>query len=113
MSMRSGTQVTDAAEEEKVSLPQFTEGSLSSTQNVSVAFSATDQYVFQVVQNLIDDVCLFDARVASVTDKYMSQINDLENSADAEEKLQLEELMRRDLEQITLKSVPLKVGAKD
>jgi hypothetical protein len=72
MSMRSGTQVTDAPEEEKFSLPQFTEGSLSSTQNVSVAFSATDQYVFQVVQNMIDDVCLFDARVASVTDKYMS-----------------------------------------
>lgn len=114
MSMRSGTQVTDAAqEEEKFSLPQFTEGSLSLTQNVSVAFSATDQYVFQVVQNLIDDVCLFDARVASVTDKYMSQINDLENSADVEEKQQLEELMRRDLEQITLKSVPLKVGGKD
>ena len=33
----------------------------------------------------------------------------MENSADIEEKQQLEELMRRDLEQITLKSVPLKL----
>ena len=58
---------------------------------------------------MIDDVCLFDARVSSVKEKYLSQINDLDNSADIEEKQQLEELMRKDLEQITLKSVPVKV----
>jgi|LauGreDrversion4_2_1035121.scaffolds.fasta_scaffold19607_2 hypothetical protein len=35
---------------------------------------------------MIDDVCLFDARVSSVKEKYLSQINDLDNSADIEEK---------------------------
>jgi hypothetical protein len=35
---------------------------------------------------MVDDVCLFHAKQDSVTEKYMSQINDLENSADIEEK---------------------------
>jgi|LauGreDrversion4_2_1035121.scaffolds.fasta_scaffold34391_6 hypothetical protein len=35
---------------------------------------------------MVDDVCLFNARQDSIKDKYISQINDLENSADVEEK---------------------------
>jgi hypothetical protein len=45
-----------------------------------------DQYLFQVVTNLVDDVCLFNARQDYIKEKYISQINDLENSADIEEK---------------------------
>lgn len=59
---------------------------LQATGNISVSFSAFDQYMFQMVQNMVDDVCLFHARQDSITEKYMSQINDLENSADIEEK---------------------------
>ena len=77
-----------------------------------VSFSPFDQYVFQVTQNMVDDVCLYHARQDFVRDKYLSQINDLENSADVEEKQQLEELMRLELEQVQLKSVPIKVAAK-
>lgn len=85
---------------------------LHTTQNVSVSFSPYDQYMYQVVQNMVDDVCLFQGRQEFVREKYLSQINDLENSADLEEKQQLEELMRKELEGINLKSVPPKVSSK-
>jgi len=35
---------------------------------------------------MVDDVCLYHARQDLTKDKYLSQINDLENSADIEEK---------------------------
>ncbi len=35
---------------------------------------------------MVDDVCLYHARQDFVIEKYLSQINDLENSADVEEK---------------------------
>lgn len=81
--------------------------------NTMVSFSAMDQYIFSVVQNMVDDVCLYHAKVDSVQNKYMSQINDLENSADIEEKQVLEEMMKNELESISLRSVPLKVKKED
>ena len=57
---------------------------------------------------MVDDVCLYQARQDFVKDKYLSQINDLENSADIEEKQQLEDMMRKELEDVTLRSVPFK-----
>jgi len=35
---------------------------------------------------MVDDVCLYHARQDFVKEKYLSQINDLENSVDIEEK---------------------------
>ena len=58
---------------------------------------------------MVDDVCLFHARVDQVKKKYMGQINDLENSADMDEKQTLEELMRTEVDSIPLRSVPMKV----
>ena len=43
----------------------------------------------------------------------MSQMNDLENSADLEEKQALEEMMKSDLNNVTLRSVPLKVKKEE
>lgn len=57
---------------------------------------------------MVDDVCLYHARQDFVKEKYLSQINDLENSVDIEEKQQLEDLMRKELDDITLRSVPFK-----
>ncbi len=57
---------------------------------------------------MVDDVCLYHARQDFVIEKYLSQINDLENSADVEEKQQLEEMMKKELEDISLRSVPFK-----
>lgn len=59
--------------------------------------------------NVVDDVCLYNARQDLIKEKYISQINDLENSADVEEKQQLEDLMRKELSSLTLKSVPPKL----
>ena len=58
----------------------------ASSPNILVNFSPHDQYIFQVVQNMVDDVCLYHARVDQAKKKYIGQINDLENSADLEEK---------------------------
>jgi len=58
---------------------------------------------------MVDDVCLYHARLDFVNHKYLSQINDLEGSADLEEKQQLEDMMRKELEGITLRSVPPKI----
>lgn len=57
---------------------------------------------------MVDDVCLYHARQDFIHEKYLSQINDLENSADVEEKQQLEDMMRKELAEITLRSVPFK-----
>jgi hypothetical protein len=65
--------------------------------------------MFQIVQNMVDDVCLYHAKRDQIQAKYNGQINDLENSVDLEERQALEELMKQELYGITLKSVPLKV----
>jgi hypothetical protein len=36
-----------------------------------VNFKALDQYVFAVTQNIVDDVCLHDARERAVREKYL------------------------------------------
>lgn len=59
--------ISRAGEEEK-DLPSFVEtstvksGDNNSISNVTINFSAQDQYLYQVVQNMVDDVCLFHAR---------------------------------------------------
>jgi len=55
-------------EEEKKQLEKaFEQSQIDSTpkQNseVLINFSAFDQYIYQVVQNMVDDVCLFNERV--------------------------------------------------
>lgn len=59
---------------------------------------------------MVDDVCLHDAKRQSITSRYMSQINNLNTSQDQEERQALEELMKAELSNVTLRSVPLKVS---
>jgi hypothetical protein len=35
-----------------------------------VTFTALDQYVYSIVQNLVDNVCLHDARVRAVIERH-------------------------------------------
>ena len=42
--------------------------------------------MYSVVQNLVDDVCLYDAKREAIQSRYSSQINNLESSTDMEEK---------------------------
>ena len=45
---------------------------LQTTQNIILSFSAYDQYAFQVVSNMVDDVCLYHARLDLVRTKYIT-----------------------------------------
>jgi len=58
-------------------------------------------------------VCLHGARQEEVKSKYISQINELENSADLEERQNLEEIMNQELQGIPLRSVPFKLKKDD
>jgi hypothetical protein len=49
---------------------------------------------------MVDDVCLFRAREESIISKYSGQINDLENSAELDEKQVIEDLMKSELESL-------------
>ena len=69
--------------------------------------------MYSVVQNIVDDVCLYDAKREAIQSRYLSQINNLESSTDQEEKQALEEMMKGELENVTLRSVPVKVGKDD
>lgn len=62
---------------------------------------------------MVDDVELYDARRNHIMNKYMSQLNDLENSADLEEKQTIEEMMNNELNNIVIRSVPIKVKKED
>lgn len=62
---------------------------------------------------MVDDVCLFDARQDLIKSKYMGQLNNLENSTDNEERSALEDMMKVELSNVTLRSVPLKVGKEE
>ena len=55
---------------------------------------------------MVDDVCLYHARVDAVKDKYLSQISNLEKDTDQEERAQLEQLMNSELENIQISAVP-------
>ena len=59
---------------------------------------------------MVDDVCLFDARQTQIKSRYMGQIDNLENSTDNEEKSAMEDMMRTELSNVTLRSVPLKIS---
>lgn len=63
---------------------------LHTTQNVSISFSEFDQFMYALTQRMVDDVCLYHARVDAVKDKYLSQISNLEKDTDQEERSQLE-----------------------
>jgi hypothetical protein len=62
---------------------------------------------------MVDDVCLFRAREESIVAKYSGQINDLENSAEMDERQVIEELLKSELESLQLRSVPLKVKKEE
>jgi len=51
---------------------------LHTTQNVSISFSEFDQYIYSLTTRMVDDVCLYHARVDAVKDKYISQISNLD-----------------------------------
>ena len=94
--------------------------------------------MFQVTQNIVDDVCLFYARQDSIKSKYQQQLSGLvagaptqaedqvaseqddidgrvarSSTVDTEERLALEEMMMAELAQVQLKSVPQKVAKEE
>ncbi len=51
---------------------------LHTTQNVSISFSEFDQYIFSLTTRMVDDVCLYHARVDAIKEKYQDEMIKLE-----------------------------------
>ena len=73
----------------------------SSSSREEVAFVAIDQYIATITQNMVDNVCMHDARVAELGKRY-EQTN--EENTDGEEVIEFnEELVRK---QVPVNVVP-------
>lgn len=73
--------------------------------NVAVNFKALDQYVFALTQNMVDDVCLFNARVQHVERTY----HEKENNCIEKEELDQVHLEKMD----ALSRIPLAAVSKN
>lgn len=75
VSARSESQnVEESVESINASLGRV--GSVVSQESIpaDVTFTALDQYVYSIVQNLVDNVCLHDARVRAVIERHEEHI---------------------------------------
>jgi len=45
---------------------------------VSISFSEFDQYIFSLTTRMVDDVCLYHARVDAIKEKYQDEMIKLE-----------------------------------
>lgn len=75
-----------------------------------VNFSALDQYIYSLVQNMVDDVELYHAKVDQVKSRFQEQLNALEGGEDQEERDMLESKMATDVDNIPIRSVPYKAN---
>ena len=80
-------QISPHEEEKEIpTLPQVSltevESPLHTTQNVSISFSEFDQFMYALTTRMVDDVCLYHARVDSIKDKYISQISNLDQASE-------------------------------
>lgn len=48
-----------------------------------VTFTALDQYVYSIVQNLVDNVCLHDARVRAVIERHEEHVTAQDDDEDS------------------------------
>jgi hypothetical protein len=55
---------------------------------------------------MVDDVCLYHARIQSIKDKYETEFNQLEGSVDQEEKQAMEDNKNQEIESLHISSVP-------
>ena len=77
---------------------------------MQVNFKALDQYTYVVVQNIVDDVCLNDARQKAVHQKY----HELEqNCVEREDQERLQQEKDAELSRIPLRSVGTSLTSKD
>ena len=77
---------------------------ISEQENIIVNFKALDQYVYVVTQNMVDDVCLHDARVKAVEYKYSAEL-ERQPYIDKEDHDRLVHDMVSEIQRIPLRSV--------
>ena len=115
----SGKEEVEKAEEEEGEMEQNNINMISMmSMNVNTSimpetkskFTILDEYLYSVVENLVDDVCLYDVKINKIRSHYESQLETINNK---EAEIQIRQQMQKALNNVPLRSIPYKLQKQD